>query len=103
MKQEDRQAIRTFYQTVLTQGSTAQQNDFYFRVLKGNKTSRKAWVLENQPLLNMPADLVTIVENLDEITKEDLAFIAAVQAAPVVQKAVNSIWAWKWWPWNWLK
>ena len=103
MKQEDRKAIRLFYQTLLSSASAPQQTDFYFRVLKGNHTSRKAWLIENQELLNVPPDLAVIIENLDELTKEDIAIIAAAQAAPVAEKVINSVWAWRWWPWNWLK
>ena len=54
-------------------------------------------------LLNVPPELAVIIENLDELTKEDIAIIAAAQAAPVAEKVINSVWAWRWWPWNWLK
>jgi hypothetical protein len=101
MKPEDRQALRAFYQTIAKQGTTTQQQDFYMQVLMGNADSRKKWMAANTPT---PA-LALIIANMDNPSQVDIAEIVAGIVAPVivpqVSKAVNSVWAWKIWPWNW--
>jgi hypothetical protein len=102
MTQEDRQAIRTFYQTLATSGGSATQAqiDFYFQVLKGNAESRKAWfsayVQSNGEYL--PLAVLSFVRSDTKITKQDLAFIAASAIAPklpgFLSKLFNALFGW---------
>ena len=105
MKQEDREALRAFYQTLARQSFKQEQVALYF-ALTGGKQARIDWVKQNAAKLNAPSEAVVVLQSMDDCSRADLAIIAAAEISPVVapkvQKAVDSIWAWKWWPWNWL-
>lgn len=104
MKLEDREALRIFYRELARQSFKQEQVALYF-ALKGGKQARVEWVKQNAAKLNIPADVVAILQSMDDCTRGDLAIIAAAEIAPIVapevQKAVDSIWSWRWWPWNW--
>lgn len=107
MNQEDREILRIFYQELARSAQIDRQTDFYFRVLRGNRASRTAWVLENRDNLGIPPKLLVIVEQLGELTAEDIAVIAAESVAEVLNKARRSVWtifwSWRFWPWNWWR
>ena len=106
MKQEDRLALRAFYQTLAKDGFTAEQLALY-AAMKTSKQARLEWVQANGKTLNIPPDVLAILSTVDGFTKEDIAIILAAQVAPViaapVQKAIGGFWAWGGWPWNWFK
>lgn len=104
MKKEDQLALRAFYQT-LGQGSfTQEQLDFYWALQK-SKEARIAWIAANGAKLKIPPAILSMLTNMDNCSKADIAVIAAATIAPMVapkvQKAIGSFMTWKIWPWNW--
>ncbi len=83
MKNEDREALRLFYQT-LAQGSFTTAQIALYAALKGGKDARLAWVKQYGGALNIPSDVVVILSTIEGLTKADLAIIAAAQIAPKV-------------------
>jgi hypothetical protein len=105
MKDEDRQALRIFYQELAKQSFTKEQFSLYW-ALEGSKADRVAWLKANMDKMNIPADIQVILNNMDKMNKADLSIIAASvitpYTAPVLQKQIDSVWTWKIWPWNWF-
>ena len=89
MKLEDREALRIFYRELARQSFKQEQVALYF-ALKGGKQARVEWVKQNEAKLNMPADVVAILQSMDDCTKGDLAIIAASEIAPTVAPEVQS-------------
>jgi hypothetical protein len=104
MDKENRLALRTFYQTLLdSSGSiTQQQVDFYTMVLKGDSLSRRSYAVKYLGNLEYIDPAVkALILSTDKLSKEDIAYIAGVAAAPKVAGILDKIAAWKLWPWNW--
>ena len=89
MKLEDREALRVFYRELARQSFKQEQVALYF-ALKGGKQARVEWVKQNAAKLNMPADVVAILQSMDDCTRGDLAIIAAAEIAPIVAPEVQS-------------
>ena len=89
MKLEDREALRIFYRELARQSFKQEQVALYF-ALKGGKQARIDWVKLNAAKLNIPADVVAILQSMDDCTKGDLAIIAAAEIAPTVAPEVQS-------------
>ena len=89
MKLEDREALRIFYRELARQSFKQEQVALYF-ALKGGKQARIDWVKLNAAKLNIPADVVAILQSMDDCTKGDLAIIAASEIAPTVAPEVQS-------------
>lgn len=105
MTQEDRQALRLFYQTV-AKNSFPQDAFSLYWALQGGKDGRLEWVRQHTDRLKLTPEIIAVLTTMDDLSKADLALLAAVQVtpmvAPKVQKTVDSIWAWRGWPWNWF-
>jgi hypothetical protein len=104
MDKENRQAIQTFYRTLLdSSGSiTQQQVDFYTMVLKGDSLSRRSYAAKYLSNLEYIDPVVrALLLSADKLSKEDIAYIAGAAVAPKVAGILDKIAAWKIWPWNW--
>lgn len=80
MKQEDRQALRAFYQTLAAQSFTDAQEALYWALVKG-KEARVNWIRSYGGTVGVPAPILAILASDVEITKADLAVIAATAVA----------------------
>lgn len=80
MKQEDREALRAFYQTLGRELFTDEQVALYRALTKG-KDARVNWIRSYGGTVGVPAPILAILASDVEITKADLAVITATAVA----------------------
>lgn len=95
MKDEDRRALRTFYQTLASESGeiTQKQIDFYKMVLKGDYDTRRAWMVAYiKEGTFIEAGVLALLKSNNVLTKEDIAFIAASAIAPKLPGILSRLW-----------
>lgn len=82
MRDEDRQALKIFRETIVAQSTPTEALVFYKQVLKGNSVTRKAWAIAKAVDLDALDPSIKVFLASDTVlTKEDFAYIAASEVA----------------------
>lgn len=89
MRDEDRRALRTFYQTLARSSFTDEQVALYWALIKG-ADARRDWVVKYGDTVGVPPYIRDILASDIPVTKEDVAYIAAAEIATKVAPTAQS-------------